>query len=171
MSSGTRPAPFCGGVTVEAAIPAPIEKVRTAVTENTGQYSIVSLRPGVYTVTFTLTGFTPIKRENVQLTGEQVTTLSVDLRVGDVAETITVAGEAPTVETQSTTKQQVMGNKVIRIGKAIRMNKTRTLINVDLFNLFNANAVTRENPNFAVFRRPTEIMLARFVKVGAQFSF
>jgi hypothetical protein len=59
----------------------------------------------------------------------------------------------------------------LRIGKAIRMNKTRTLINVDLFNLFHANAVTRENPNFAVFRQPTEIMLARFVKVGAQFSF
>ena len=101
------------GVTVEAASPALIEKVRTAVTESTGQYSIVNLRPGIYTVTFTLTGFTPIKRENVQLAGEQVTTLSVDLRVGDVAETITVTGEAPTVETQSTTKQQVMNNEVI----------------------------------------------------------
>ena len=59
----------------------------------------------------------------------------------------------------------------LRIGKEIRVGRTRTSLNLDVFNLFNANAVTRENPNFAVFRQPTEIMLARFAKIGAQFSF
>ena len=51
------------GVTVEAASPALIEKVRSAVTDGTGQYRIVDLRPGTYEVTFTLTGFSIVKRD------------------------------------------------------------------------------------------------------------
>ena len=59
----------------------------------------------------------------------------------------------------------------LRIGKVLRAGRARTSINLDIFNLFNANAATRENPNFAVFRQPTEIMLARFAKIGAQIDF
>jgi len=44
-------------VTVEASSPSLIEKVRVAVTDSTGQYKIENLRPGNYTVTFTLSGF------------------------------------------------------------------------------------------------------------------
>jgi uncharacterized protein (DUF2141 family) len=40
------------GVTVEAASPALIEKVRTVVTDDQGRYNIVDLRPGTYAVTF-----------------------------------------------------------------------------------------------------------------------
>ena len=57
------------GVTVEAASPALIEKVRSAVTDGTGQYRIVDLRPGTYTVTFSLPGFSTVKREGIELTG------------------------------------------------------------------------------------------------------
>src|SRR6266850_5930556 len=49
------------GVTVEATSPALIERMRTVVTDGSGQYKIVSLTPGVYTVTFTLPGFTTVK--------------------------------------------------------------------------------------------------------------
>jgi hypothetical protein len=56
------------GVTVEAASPALIEKVRTVVTDGQGQYKIVDLRPGTYSVTFTLTGFSAVRREQVELT-------------------------------------------------------------------------------------------------------
>src|SRR5262249_49361304 len=56
------------GVTVEAASPALIEKVRSAVTDDQGNYKITDLRPGVYSVTFTLTGFNTVKREGVELT-------------------------------------------------------------------------------------------------------
>jgi hypothetical protein len=46
------------------------------------------------------------------------------------------------------------------------------MVNVDFFNVFNGNAVTAENPSFpAAFRRPTQIMLARFVKLSAQCDF
>src|SRR5262245_29375035 len=51
------------GVTVEASSPALIEKVRTVVSDGTGQYRIVDLRPGTYTVTFTLPGFNTYKRD------------------------------------------------------------------------------------------------------------
>jgi hypothetical protein len=58
------------------------------------------------------------------------------------------------------------------VGKLFRVARTRTMLNVDFFNLFNGNAVTAENPSFpAAFRRPTQIMLARFVKISAQFDF
>src|SRR5262245_49797045 len=74
------------GVTVEASSPALIEKVRTATTDETGQFRIIELRPGVYTVTFTLTGFTTIRREGLELPGEFVMTVNADLRVGGLEE-------------------------------------------------------------------------------------
>src|SRR3954470_4640643 len=81
------------GVTVEAASPALIEKTRSAVTDSTGQYRIESLQPGTYTVTFTLSGFSTLKREGLALSGSGVVTINADLKVGGVAETITVTGE------------------------------------------------------------------------------
>jgi hypothetical protein len=101
------------GVTVEAASPALIEQVRTTVTDGSGQYRIVDLRGGTYTVTFTLAGFATVRREGVQLGGEVIVTVNADMRVGALAETITVTGESPTVDTQSTTRQQVMTRDVI----------------------------------------------------------
>src|SRR5689334_18897714 len=55
------------GVTVEAASPALIEKVRTVVTDGSGQYRIEQLRPGMYSVTFTLPGFNTVKRDGLEL--------------------------------------------------------------------------------------------------------
>ena len=66
------------GVTVEAASPALIEKTRTVVTDGTGQYRIVDLRPGTYTVTFTLSGFSTVKREGIELTGSFAATVNAD---------------------------------------------------------------------------------------------
>src|SRR5688572_4093002 len=78
------------GVTVEAASPALIEKVRTVVTDGAGQYRIIDLRPGAYTVTFTLTGFNTVKREGVELSGDAVANITAEMRVGALEETITV---------------------------------------------------------------------------------
>lgn len=57
------------GVTVEASSPALIEKVRTGLTDGTGQYRIENLRPGTYTIAYTLAGFNTVKREGIELTG------------------------------------------------------------------------------------------------------
>ena len=101
------------GVSVEAASPALIEKARSVVTDGTGQYKIVDLRPGSYTVIFTLTGFSTVKREGIALSGSFTATVNADLKVGAVEETITVSGETPIVDIQSTTRQQVLDHAVI----------------------------------------------------------
>ena len=101
------------GVTVEAASPALIEKVRTAVTDGTGQYAIENLRPGLYTVTFTLPGFATVQREGVELSGSFTARINADLRVGGIEETITVTGETPVVDVQSTRQQRVLDREVL----------------------------------------------------------
>ena len=100
------------GVTVEAASPVLIEKVRTVVTDGTGQYQIVDLRPGTYSVTFSLTGFSTVKREGIELTGSFTATVNADLKLGGVEETITVTGESPIVDVQNASAQRVMQKDV-----------------------------------------------------------
>src|SRR5688572_7122714 len=84
------------GVTVEVSSPVLIEKVRTAVTDGSGQYRIVDLRPGTYRMSFTLPGFAPVVRPDVQVSGAQTISINAEMRVGGVQETITVTGTPPT---------------------------------------------------------------------------
>ena len=102
------------GVTVEASSSALIEKTRTAVTDGTGQYRVINLPPGTYSVTFTLGGFSTVKRDGLELTGAFVATVNADMKVGALAETITVTGETPVVDVQSAKRQVVMNNDVIQ---------------------------------------------------------
>ena len=101
------------GVTVEASSPVLIEKVRTAVTDDTGRYAIPDLRPGTYRVTFSLAGFRTVVREGVELSGTLVTTANADLAVGAVEETITVSGASPIVDVQTTTRQAVLDQEIV----------------------------------------------------------
>ena len=101
------------GVTVEASSPVLIEKVRSAVADGAGQYRIVNLRAGTYTVTFTLPGFGSVKRDGIELTGAFVATVNADLTVGTLEETVTVTGETPIVDVQSVRLQTVMNNDMI----------------------------------------------------------
>jgi hypothetical protein len=96
------------GVTVEAASPALIEKIRTAVTDDHGEYKIVELRPGAYTVTFTLAGFGTVKHEGIELTAGTTVTVNADLRVGSLAETVTVSGASPIVDTHDVRSQNLL---------------------------------------------------------------
>src|SRR5947199_10563411 len=96
------------GVTVEAASPALIEKVRTATTDDQGRFNIVDLRPGTYTVTFTLPGFTSFKREGIELSVGFTATVNADMKVGSVEETVTVTGASPVVDAQNVHTQQVL---------------------------------------------------------------
>ena len=92
------------GVTVEASSPALIEKSRTVVTDGQGRYTVVDLRPGTYSVAFTLPGFATVRREGIELTTGFTANVNADLKVGTIEETVTVTGESPIVDTQSTTK-------------------------------------------------------------------
>jgi len=101
------------GVTVEAASPALIEKVRSVTTDGTGQFKIVDLRPGTYSVTFTLPGFNTFKRDGIELAGTFTATVNADMRVGALEETVTVTGEASVVDVQSVTQQVTLGKDVL----------------------------------------------------------
>lgn len=101
------------GVTVEAASPVLIEKIRTVVTDGNGRYQIVDLRPGVYSVTFVLPGFNTVRREGVTLTGAATAIVDAEMRVGALEETVTVTGEAPVVDVRSVTRQSVLSADVI----------------------------------------------------------
>jgi hypothetical protein len=101
------------GVTVEASSPALIEKTRSVTTNGVGQYSIQDLRPGTYSVTFTLPGFTVVRRDGIELTGSFIATVSADMRVGGVQETVTVTGEAPVVDVTSARTEQTIDGKTV----------------------------------------------------------
>ena len=117
------------GVTVEAASPALIERVRTAVTDEQGVYRIVDLRPGLYTVTFTLTGFGTFRREGIELTTGFTATVNADMKVGSLEETITVSGAAPLVDTQNVNQQRVFDRTVTeQLPSSPTINQYATMI-------------------------------------------
>jgi hypothetical protein len=101
------------GVTVEAASPALIEKTRSAITDAQGVYKIVDLRPGQYALTFTLAGFNAVKRDGIDLPSSFVSTINAELKVGALAETVTVTGESPVVDVQSNTRAAVLQREVL----------------------------------------------------------
>jgi len=103
------------GVTVDAASPALIEKVRTAVSDGEGRFNITDLRPGTYVVTFTLPGFSTFVRDGIVLSAGFTATVNADMRVGTVEETITVTGEAPLVDTQSARRQTVISHELLNV--------------------------------------------------------
>jgi hypothetical protein len=110
------------GVTVEASSPALIEKSRTVVTDDQGRYQIVQLRPGPYTVTFTLAGFSTVRRENLELNTGVTLPVSAELKVGSLEETVTVSGASPVVDVQNVRTQNVLNREeldALPTGKSI----------------------------------------------------
>jgi Carboxypeptidase regulatory-like domain len=101
------------GVTVEAASDALIEKTRSVTTDGDGQYKIVDLRPGTYSVTFTLVGFATVKRDGIELPANFTSTINADLRVGALEETVNVSGQSPIVDVQNAVQQQVLSRSVL----------------------------------------------------------
>jgi len=103
------------GVTVEAASPALIERVRSTISDAAGAFQLVDLRPGIYTVTFTLPGFSTVKREGLELPGDFTATVNGEMRVGALEETVTVSGASPVVDVQSTAKAQVISRDMLDV--------------------------------------------------------
>jgi len=101
------------GVTVEAASDVLIEKVRTVTTDANGAYRIENLRPGIYTLTFSLPGFSTVKKDAIELPSNFTSTISADMKVGTVEETVTVSGESPVVDVQTNIKAQVMSRDLL----------------------------------------------------------
>ena len=101
------------GVTVEIASPALIEQFRTAVTDAAGRYAVVELRPGTYSVTFELPGFSRVVREGIELTSGFTATVDAELGVGTLEETITVSGQSPVVDVQNVRQQTLVSDELM----------------------------------------------------------
>jgi carboxypeptidase family protein len=101
------------GVTVEVASPALIERVRSATTDAQGLYKILDLRPGTYSITFSLPGFATVKREGIDLPANFTAPVNGELRVGAVEETVTVSGASPVVDVQQAVTQQVLPQQLL----------------------------------------------------------
>jgi hypothetical protein len=112
------------GVTVEATSPALIERVRTVVTDNTGQYRIVDLRPGTYKVTFALPGFSTVNREGIELSGAFVATVNAEMPVGALETALTVTGETPIVDVKSARREQVVNHDLLTAIPSARTYQT-----------------------------------------------
>ena len=117
------------GVSVEASSPALIEKTRSVVTDGAGQYRIVDLGPGTYTVAFTLTGFKTVRRENVVLEGAFSAQISPAMEVGALEEAVTVTGATPTVDVTNNRTQFVANRDILdSIPTPIRNTPARALL-------------------------------------------
>ena len=161
------------GVTVEASSPELIERVRTAISDEGGRYRIVDLRTGTYSVTFSLPGFTTVRREGVALTGSFTATVDADLRVGTLEETVTVTGESPMVDALRRSRQSV--RSALRQNPAVRPHAHQRRL--DIYNVTNAAPVLTYNQTFVLnqavstWLRPNSVLQARFVKFSAQVDF
>src|SRR3954467_6421730 len=101
------------GVTVEATSPALIEKTKSTTTNEAGQYRLVDLRPGTYTVTFALSGFSTVRRADILLESNFTAPINVELKVGAVAESVTVTGESPIVDVQTSQRREVVSQQLL----------------------------------------------------------
>ena len=117
------------GVTVEASSPVLIERTRTVTTDAEGRYAVVDIRPGTYTVVFTLAGFNTFRREGVEVPTTTTVPINAELRVGSLEETVTVAGASPVVDVQNTQRQQVMTRDLLEaIPSARNMQSVGALV-------------------------------------------
>jgi hypothetical protein len=108
------------GVTVVASSPVLIEKSKSTVSDNSGQYRIIDLRPGTYELTFTLSGFSTVRRQNIELQGSQTLTFPIEMKVGGLTETVMVTGDTPVVDVQNAQRELVIQQDVIQSLPAAR---------------------------------------------------
>ena len=101
------------GVTITASSPALIERSRTGVSDGSGQYRIVDLRPGTYEVTFEIAGFQTVKREGLALEANFTASVNADMQVGSLQESLTVTGATPLVDVQTTAKREVLSRDLL----------------------------------------------------------
>ena len=139
------------GVTVEVSSPALIEKVRSALSDSTGQYRVIDLRPGTYSVVFTLPGFNQFRRDGIELTGALTATVNADLRVGDLQETVTVTGETPIVDVQSVRRQTTLDNELLTTVPTARSWAATAVLIPGIVTQAGASADIQVTPQMTVF--------------------
>ena len=95
------------GVRVEAASEALIERSRTATTALDGRYTIVDVRPGQYTITFTEEGFAAV-RQQIEIPANVTVPVDAEMKLGSVGETVTVESRVATVDVDNVAHPAVL---------------------------------------------------------------
>jgi hypothetical protein len=108
------------GVTVTGESPALQIKQMTVVTNERGEYRLTPLPIGTYTVTYTLSSFQTYRRENVRLTIGFSAKLDTQLKVGGLAETVTVSGASPVIDVTSTSTQTLLTRETLELTPSSR---------------------------------------------------
>jgi len=139
------------GATVEVSSPALIEKIRTAVSDNAGQYRVIDLRPGTYSVVFSLPGFSQFRRDGIELTGALTATVNADLRVGQLQETVTVTGETPIVDVSSVRRQTTLDNEILTTVPTARSWAATAVLIPGIVTQAGASADIQVTPQMTVF--------------------
>ena len=116
------------GVTIEADSPVNIEGTLTAFSDGSGRFTIINLRPGTYTVTFTLPGFNTFVREGIIMSGDAAVQVNAEMAVGSLEETVTVSGESPVVDVQQVRRQFVATRAMMDVLPAARTMEARALL-------------------------------------------
>ena len=107
-------------VVVQAESSALIEKVRTVVTNRSGQYRVQDLRPGLYSVTFLREGFQPQVHESVEVTSAFTVSINAELAPGGLSETITVTGAIPAVDVRSAAATTTLRGEIVKALPTVR---------------------------------------------------
>src|SRR6266478_3963156 len=102
-------------VTVEGLSPALIEKSRTVTTDHAGRYTVADIRPGIYTMIFTLAGFKTVERTGIEVPSNVSVPVNAELGVGPVGQTVTVEAEAPMVDVQNAARTQVLSREIMDV--------------------------------------------------------
>jgi hypothetical protein len=100
------------GVTVEAGSPALIERVRSVVTDAQGQFKLVDLPPGTYSVSFKANGFSTTKQDGIELSAGFTGAMNISLKPGNPNEVVTVTGAVSAVDTRTAAVQQAVSSEV-----------------------------------------------------------
>ena len=162
------------GVTVEAASPALIERVRSVVTDGQGQYRIVDLRPGSYVVTFTLAGFSTFRRDGMDLAAGFTATVNAELKVGALEETITVSGSAPVVDTQTVQQQtSIQRSTLDAIPTTRRLAQLNTIIpgaTADSTTFHDVGGVGSDRGQFAIHGQRSNDMTYNFAGLDSKIA-
>lgn len=98
---------------------------QTQVTDASGDYRFVALEPGTYSVSADLSGFQPAQQGSLVISAGRNLEIDLSLRVGGLAETLTVVGEAPVVDTKSSSTETTLSQEILYSAPI-----TRTAINV-----------------------------------------
>jgi hypothetical protein len=100
------------GITVTVANPA-TSQIRNVTTNESGNYSVPSLVPGIYDVAVQGSGFKRETRRGVDLEVDAVARIDFTLQLGDLSQQIEVTGGAPLLATESASLGSVIENRRI----------------------------------------------------------